>query len=110
MMWDGWFGGFGAFGMASIGAMLILLGRLSERLGRVTHARSYHIGFFAAAFLIGVGVAARLAHLIMGVALRDELQHNIFWILIYNGAPAVGVTLGLVFAWRYWSWLLAERD
>ena len=30
--------------------------------------------------------------------------------LNYLGLPAIAVTMGVISAWRYWSWLLAERN
>jgi hypothetical protein len=38
------------------------------------------------------------------------LSNETGWVLLYNGLPALAVTLGLFVAWRYWSWLLAERN
>lgn len=100
----------GLLGLISIGVFLIVMGLLSRRLGQVTHARSYYTLFFVAACLVGVGIVARVVHFTSELALIEDLNNNIEWVLLYNGAPAVGVTLGLVGAWRYWSWLLAERD
>lgn len=88
---------------------LIVLGLLSHRLGRVTRSKAYYIGFFVSAMLVSVGAAARLVHLSDRLASTTNLHHNIVWVLLYNGVPAVGVTLGVIIAWRYWSWLLAER-
>jgi hypothetical protein len=99
----------GLLGPFSIGVMLIVVGALSRRLGRVTQAGPYYVGFFAAAGFVAVGITARLIHLSGGV-LGINLEENLLWLLIYDVSLAAGVTLGLVIAWRYWSWLLAERD
>lgn len=103
----GWFALVGFF---AVGITLILLARLSRRLGHVTQVRSYHRGFYVAAALVWVGFIARLVNLLTGVAGNTNLNQNILWIMLYNGIPAVGLTLGVVVAWYYWSWLLAERD
>ena len=108
-MWD-WSGAFGVLGMVSIVTTLILLGRLSKRMARATKTPAYYIGFYVAAVFVFVGVSVRLINLTESVAPTADLHHNIVWVLLYNGAPALGVTLGVVFAWRYWSWLLAERS
>jgi hypothetical protein len=104
-----WAGAFGLFGMISICVALLVLGQLSYRLGRVTRAESYYIGFYVAAGFIGLGVIARIVNLGDRLASISELHQNVRWALLYNGAPAVGATIGVIVAWRYWSWLLTER-
>jgi hypothetical protein len=101
---------FGLCGPASIGLALIILGLLSRRLGSATRAPGYHIGFYVAAGLLFLSVAAQVANLTFDLATEDELTQSLLWVLLYNGLPALGVTVGVVFAWRYWSWLLAEHD
>ncbi len=100
----------GALGMASVSMALIVLAELSRKLGHVTRAAPYYRGFYVAAALVAVGALARLAHVNSSLAFLANLHHNKVWVLLYNGAPATGVTLGVFLAWRYWSWLLAERD
>ena len=104
-----WPGVFAVLGFASIAIALVLLGLLSKRLGQMTHSPAYHAGFHVGAFFVAMGVVARLINLTDPVASSARLQHNILWVLVYNGAPTIGVTLGVIIAWRYWSWLLAER-
>jgi energy-coupling factor transporter transmembrane protein EcfT len=105
-----WTGAFGTLGMASIAVTLFVMGTLSQRLGRVTKAPLYYIGFYVAAALVGLGVIARIIHLNDDVTAGAELHERALWILLYNGGPVAGITTGLFFAWRYWSWLLAERS
>jgi len=104
-----WAGLFATAGMLAISLALVVMGLLSRRLGKVTRERAYYIGFFIASALVAVGAVARLANLTMDVAATSALHQNILWVILYNGIPAVGVTLGVIVAWRYWSWLLAER-
>jgi len=106
----GWLGLFGALGMVSISICLFVVGSLSRRLGRVTKAKAYFVGFYISAGLVLIGAMARLYHLGITDTEQIELSDNVLWVMLYNGAPALGITLGLVFAWRYWSWLLAERN
>jgi hypothetical protein len=105
-----WSGAFGILGTLSISAALVVLAQLSRRLGRVTGATSYYVGFYLAALLVAVGAAARLLNLGDRVAAAENLHQNVLWVLLYNGAPAAGLTVGVIIAWYYWSWLLAERD
>lgn len=104
-----WPGLLAIVGMSAISQALIVMGLLSRRIGKVTRERAYYIGFFIAAGLVAVGVAARIANLTSELATISILHQNTLWVILYNGVPAVGITLGVIVAWRYWSWLLAER-
>jgi len=94
-------------GMTAIAGMLVMLALLSWRLGRVTRATTYYRVFFVAMTLVLMGAVARFWVFINP---HDAQYDSIAWILVYNGMPAVGLTLGVIVAWHYWSWLLAERD
>ena len=100
---------FAIVGMVSISAALLLMGHLSRRIGRVTGSGPYYLGFYVAAALVMIGAVARSMHIASGSDAIGRLHHYILWVMMYNGAPALGVTLGVIVAWRYWSWLLAER-
>ena len=105
-----WLAAFGLIGLFSLVMMLLLLGLLSKRMARATRTPSYYTGFYVAAFFVAIGVVVRLTNLTGLLALSSDMNDNIGWVLLYNGAPALGVTLGVIFSWRYWSWLLAERS
>jgi hypothetical protein len=96
----------GVLGPASVAVMLFVMAFLSKKLGGVTQAKPYYLGFYAASFLIALSAGVRLARLFDASLLADVG----LWGVIYNGLFATGVTIGLVVAWRYWSWLLAERN
>jgi hypothetical protein len=100
----------GLLGPLAIAVTLWILARLSERLGRVTHARPYYRGLYVAAALVGLNFLLRAVNIFAGFAVSEELNQNILWIVVYNGLPALAVTLAILVAWYYWSWLLAERD
>jgi NADH:ubiquinone oxidoreductase subunit 6 (subunit J) len=94
----------GVVGPFSIFVVLIVLALLSKRLGSVTRTRPYYLGFYLAAALIAISILARL---------MDEApvgEGGVTSVLIYVGLPALSVTIGVVVAWRYWSWLFAERS
>lgn len=95
----------GLIGPLSIAVLLVVTGLLSRRLGEQTHAKPYYLGFFAAALLIVIGAAARVFEIAVH-APRDDL----LLIVIEDGLPAIALSIGVWLAWRYWSWLLAERD
>jgi hypothetical protein len=101
----------GLLGWTATGVALWVLGRLSRRLGRVTRARSLYYGLYIGAGLIWAGMAARGLFLLQANAAGDALRSSsILYTLLADGLPAVGITLGLLVTWYYWSWLLAERD
>lgn len=103
MMW------LAALGMSGVGVLLLVLALLSRRLGGVTRASAYYIGLYIAALLFFVSAGVRLWHWFNPPSTPIDLTSDVIWILLYHGAPALGLTLGVVVAWRYWSWLLAER-
>lgn len=100
----------GLLGQVSIGITMIILARLSQKLGHVTHARQHHIWLYVAAVLTWLGVIVQIVLLVQGIDGRLQLQQDVVWVLLIRGLPALGVTIALVVVWHYWSWLLAERD
>lgn len=100
---------FGIIGMTSIVIMLILLGLLSKRMGKVTKTPSYYTGFYIGSAFVFIGIIVRLVNFADQMT-NTTSSHNILPVLLYNGAPALGITIGVIAAWRYWSWLLAERS
>ena len=100
----------GMLGYIAVCIALIVLAHLSQRLGHVTHARPYYMGHYLAAGLIGLGVAIRLFFIIQGADALLDPSIEVLYTVLTDGLPAVGVTVGLVVTWYYWSWLLAERD
>ena len=97
----------GLLGPLSVLIALIVMGLLSRRLGEQTKAKPFYLGFFGAAILVVVSIAAQLLDIFLHFPHADG---DILWIAIDSGLPAIAATIGVVFAWRYWSWLLAERD
>lgn len=94
-------------GLLSIAVALVVLGLLSKRLGKVTRAPGYYRVFFAAAGLILVSLFVRFMD-----ALNAHVPHadDPTAVILYLGLPAFALTISLIIAWRYWSWLLAERS
>ncbi len=103
---DALLGLLGLLGLFSVACALIVLGLLSRRLSKQTHAKRHYYAFFAAAVLVALSIAAQFLDLLY------HFPHDsaALWLLLDDGLPAIAVTIGVIFAWRYWSWLLAERD
>lgn len=100
----------GLLGWTAVAVALFVLARLSRRLGMVTHAQPHYRGLYVAALLVFSGVAARLSYLTNFIGSGGDVTHNLVYIVLCDGLPAFGVTLGVMVTWYYWSWLLAERD
>lgn len=100
----------GLLGFFSIGFALIILGRLSQKLGRESLARPYYVGNYIAALLVWSGMFARFYFLTRGLPYLTAADGDLVYILLNDGLPTLGITLGLLVTWYYWSWLLAERD
>lgn len=97
-------------GTAGIGVALLVLAALSRRLGAATQARAVYVGFILAAGLLFVSAGLHAANALLHFAPTDATSAEIGWVLVLDGLPALGITIGLVLAWHYWSWLLAERE
>ena len=85
-------------GPVSICVMFVVLGLLSNRLGRVTRTRPYYVGFYVAALLVGASTLWRL------VTPAGQAEASVGEVTLM----ALGVTLGAFVAWRYWSWSFLE--
>lgn len=89
-------------GPLSVTLALIVVGLLSQRLGAVTKMPPHYRWFFVAASLTGSSVVVRL----LGVSVRSQDTLSLLYAVLF----ALGVTLGVVVAWYYWSWLFGERE
>lgn len=84
---------------------MILLALLSRRLGQVTVAPPNYIGVLIGAALVGGSGMVRIGYILNGAPFALD-----WWaIALFDGIPSIGVTVAVVYAWRYWSWLFAER-
>lgn len=100
---------FNLVGLISIFVVFIVMAQLSKRLGVVTRARPYYLGFYCAALLMGISIVVRAISNPTDTA-DAALQQDGIVIVFYGILPALSVTLGVIIAWRYWSWLFAERN
>jgi hypothetical protein len=100
----------GLLGYIGMAVALFVLAQLSHRLGEVTHARHHYRAYYLAIALICAGIAARLYFITRGQASLQAANQKLVYTLLSDGLPALGITIGLIVTWHYWSWLLAERD
>lgn len=87
---------------------LLVLARLSQRLGGVTHARPYYRWYYVAAAMLFLSLLIRISQIQPPLAASSNM--TILGIILHDGLQALGLTIGLIVTWYYWSWLLAERD
>lgn len=104
-----WGGLLGLAGPTAIALMMIILGLLSKRLGSVTRIPRYYLGFYIAAGLMGLSILARTLEIGRGYEVAAQASGDAFHVLMFGVVPGISLTLALIIAWRYWSWLLAER-
>lgn len=100
----------GIVGLLALGIVLWLFGRISQRMGQTLNTRPYYIGLYISAVLLWTGAVFRFIFLTGHLPSWGESVQNILYILMADGLPSLGVTIGLLVAWYYWSWLLAERE
>lgn len=96
------------FAPFAIAFTFVIMGLLSRRLGISTRAKRHYIGFFVAALLMLINAAAHLVYAIAPPEANSPTDH--LRLFLIDWLPAIAATLAIIFAWRYWSWLLAERD
>jgi hypothetical protein len=104
-----WGGLFALVGPIAIAVAMTVMGLLSRRLGSVMRTPRYYLIFFLAAGLMITSVVARLLNIGRGDEIARLLGQDAVSVMLYIGLPSIAITLALAAAWRYWSWLLAER-
>lgn len=103
----------GCLGEGAILYAVFILLRLSQKLGEVTKMRPYYKGYYAAAVSIGLSVAIRFvqASFIATAYAGESITAHSMWLgmtLAHHIFLALGLTLTLVIAWKYWGWLYGE--
>lgn len=101
----------GTVGSLSLLLLFYILAKLSEKFGSVIKMRPLYRYYYVALIFLAIGYAA---HLLLAVAylapdsVPEWLVSSWFVFLAYYLSLAIGLTIGLIITWRYWSWLVAE--
>ena len=103
----------GTFGTLSIILLFYILAKLSERFGSVIKMPPIYRFYYWAIPILGVVYVTNL--LVVRTIIIPEnswawLAAPWFLLLAYHLPMAFGVTIGLIVTWRYWSWLITERN
>lgn len=100
-------------GPISIIFLFFILARLSEKLGAVTRMARYYRWFWVGTGFLAVGLLSQLVYIsasLTGQSNNGLFVSPLFYLLTYHIPLGIGVSIGLAITWRYWSWLLTERD
>jgi hypothetical protein len=102
----------GCLGEAAIVYAVVILARLSEKLGAVTKMPPYYKGFYIALGLLCLSLASRLVHISTAFAMPGQtvplLTTEGFYLLTPPLPLALGMSLSMVISGRYWGWLVKE--
>ncbi len=103
----------GTVGTLSLLALFYILAKLSERFGSVIKMQPLYRYYYLALIFLAI---ASLAHLAVAKSVSapgsipDWFNSTLFLLLAYHLPLTIGVTIGMVITWRYWSWLVTEQS
>ena len=100
-------------GTISVIFLFFILARFSEKLGAVTRMPAYYRWFGVGIGFLGIALISQLLRINVSLTRQASyplLNDPLFYLVTYYLPMAIGVTIGLAVTWRYWSWLLSERD
>lgn len=103
----------GSLSLLAVIYMYIIFANLSRRYGQVIRLPPYYRGFYAGIGLICVSFFSHLIQDTVIIAPEQApslLTNDWFYLLTFYLPFAAAVTIGLVVAWRYWSWIWRERQ
>ncbi len=89
---------------------LWLLAQISRRFGEVTRRPPRFRLFYVSVGLIVLPTLVRLLAIGMTEDQRADLGGNTLGALAHDLPLALGITLALVIAWRYWGWLIYASE
>lgn len=93
--------------------LFFILARLSEKLGAVTRMPAHYRWFWVGNGFLGAALISQLLRITISLTGQTGyllFNDPVFYIITYYLPMAIGVTIGLIVTWRYWSWLLTERN
>jgi hypothetical protein len=100
-------------GTVSIMFLFFFLARLSEKLGAVTRMSAHYRWFWVGIGFLGIALISQLLRITVSLTGQTSyllLNDPLFYLVTYHVPMAIGVTIGLIVTWRYWSWLLTEQN
>ena len=102
----------GSLALFSLLYALLILAQVGNKLGAVTKMRPFYRGYYAAAGFVALALVGRFIRASAVWASPESispiLNMPLFYLWSYHLPLALGLTLGAVITWHYWSWLLKE--
>ena len=99
----------GTFGTLSVLYLLYILLKLSQRLGSVEKMAPLFKYYYVAIIFVAAGYFTNLLIVLVPQSTAGWLASPWVLILGYYLPMSIGLTVGLVVTWRYWSWLLTNQ-
>jgi hypothetical protein len=103
----------GTTGLGALLYALLILAQFGRKLGAVTKMKPFYKGYYVAACCLGLALVVRFIRTAVfwapDEAIPALLNSPVFYLFLYHLPVAIGLSLGLVLTWHYWSWLLKER-
>ncbi|MBN1200874.1 MAG: hypothetical protein JXJ20_03360 [Anaerolineae bacterium] len=90
----------------SIMVGLWMLAQISRRFGEVTHRPPLYRGLYVAQALTLLPLIARL----LAPGLDSGHSADLPAVLLHDLPLALGITLSVFIAWRYWGWLVYAHE
>jgi hypothetical protein len=103
----------GSLSLLAVIYMYYILANLSRRYGQVIRLPPYYRGFYVGMGLICVAFLSHLVQDTLIIAPEQApslLTSDWLYLLTYYIPLALAVTIGIVVAWRYWSWIGKEQQ
>jgi hypothetical protein len=103
----------GSTGLFSAIYLLYIMAQLSKKIGEVTKMPDYYRGFYISQLLVVIALVSyflRASVRLSPQGVNPTFGNPLFYSLTYHLPLTLGATIALVITWRYWGWLLRERD
>jgi hypothetical protein len=101
----------GSAGLMSAIYITLIMARLSQKLGAVTKMRGYYRGFYVSVIFLVVSLITyflKTSVLLASEQVPSLLNNDLFYLLTYYLPLAIGTSISLAIALRYWDWLFKE--
>jgi len=101
----------GSVGLISAIYIILIMARLSQKLGAVIKMRGYYRGFYVSVVFLLVSLTAHFMKTGMLLASAQApawLNNGWFYLLTHHLPFAIGTSISLAITLRYWDWLLRE--
>jgi hypothetical protein len=96
----------GTAGTLSLIILFIILARLSERLGAVQKMPASYRYYYVALIFLSIAYLSHLLASFTPSSLPTWMTSLWFLFFTHHLPLMIGVTIGLVVTWHYWSWLV----